>query len=329
MTTCDNTCVVNNCSGAIGSGSRLTDYWRLNDCPNAYAQFINTGPSGTLEYNPAQQLIAQEKVAQLFNTYFITNTLTDDVTSPSFDVFQNTLLSLCTDKTLPGICNQFLTSYCVGATGFTRQQVINSPTLTNFCGCYIPPDQNIVQFTKGTPQCAIGATGCTGCTGGTGTTGTCVSLPACDPLCHRALTSQKAFQPTGNIITCPQTICAISGVTINAKQSNIPGGINFNTICSGCGVSCACIVSSTNINVTFSQIGVGTNFGDFCGSNSVCIVEDSFGNIISATGCTGINPSNLPIPVFATKPNAGIIFIMILLVLVILFIAIASRYPNT
>lgn len=323
----DYMCIVNNCSGGIGSGAELFNYWRRNNCLAAYSQAINTSSNGNLSYNSAQQEIIQDKIVDLFNTYFITNNLTDDVTSPSFSNFQNTLLTLCTDSTLPGVCTKFLNNYC---SNITREQAINSPTYTNFCGCYVPPDQDYLRFTLGTEQCLIGAAGCTGCM--QGTTG-CTGQPACDPLCHRALTSQKAHIPTGNIITCPQSICVIDNVTINITQSKIPGGINFNTVCSGCGGSsggkgCLCIVSGVNISETAAQIGVGTNFNQFCGNNSVCLVEDNNGNIISQGSCTDINPANIPIEGIYYGPNLGILFILLLVVLVILFIAIAIRYST-
>lgn len=334
----DYQCIIINCSGYNLSGTELFNYWQEHNCHAAYAQAINTSPTGSLAYNPAEQLNMQANVVQLFNTYFLTNKLTDDVTSTSFNTFQNILLELCIDPTLPGICAQFLggtagisgtSGYCGG---FSRAQIINSPTLTNFCGCYVPPDPDYLRFTLASPACLIGSTtGCTeGCTAGN--TG-CTGQPACDPLCHRALTSQKAFQPTGTIITCPQNICVIDDVTININKSQVPGGINFNTVCSGCGgasgsAGCLCIVSGTNISSTMSQIGVGTNFNDFCGGSSVCLVEDSQGNIISQGGCTGINPTNIGVSGGFYLPFLGIIFILLFIVLLILFIAITARFAT-
>lgn len=321
-------CIVNNCSGGIGSGSQLFNYWLENNCPAAYAQAINTSSSGILEYNPTAQEEIQGKVVELFNTYFITNQLTDDVVSTSFNNFQKTLLSLCINPTLPGICTEFLTSYC---SQFSRDQALNSPTTVNFCGCYVPPNQEFLNFTLGSPECNLGISGCTaGCTAGN--TG-CTGQPACDPLCHRAMTSQKANVENGMIITCPQNVCVIDNVTINVAESQVPGGINFNTVCSGCGGAsgadgCLCIVSGVNISATAAQIGVGTNFNQFCGGSSVCIVEDSAGNIISQGGCTGINPANVPISPFLFLPNLGILFILFLVVLIILFIAIATRFAT-
>lgn len=326
--------IIQNCSGGIGAGTNLFNYWQENDCPTAYSQAINTFSDCTLQYNSTNQALIQNQVVNLFNTYFETNTITDDVTSTQFNIFQDTLLSLCIDPTLPGICGEFLNNYCNGGsgfTGFTRDQVNNSPILINFCGCYTPPDPTYLQYTLGSPECNLGISGCTaGCTAGN--TG-CTGQPACDPLCHRALTSQKANNQTGFIITCPQTICVIDNTTINVTNSTVPGGVNFNTVCPGCGGSsggdgCLCIVSGENVSSTVSQIGVGTNFNQLCGANSVCIVEDSSGNIISQSSCTGINPINADIPTFSYLPNLGIIFILLLVVLLILFIAIAARFSN-
>lgn len=321
----DFTCIVNNCSGDIGSGTQLFNYWLENNCPSAYSQAINTSPSGVLEYNPDAQAQVQEKVVQLFNTYFITNTITDDVTSPTYNNFQNTLLSLCVNPTLPGICTQFLNQYC---SQFTRDEANNSPVLIDFCGCYVPPDQTYLQYTLGSPECNEGVSGCTsGCTAGN--TG-CTGQPACDPLCHRAMTSQKANNETGFIITCPQTICVIDDVTINVTESEVPGGINFNSVCSGCGGpsggdGCLCIVSGVNISATMSQIGIGVNFNQFCGPDSVCLVEDSSGNIISEGGCSQINPSNISVPSYPSTPNLGIVLILVFVLVIVLFVAIAAR----
>lgn len=321
-------CIINNCSGGIGSGTQLFNYWLENNCPAAYAQAINTNPNGILEYNPNAQQVVQGKIVELFDTYFITNQLTDDVTSTSFNNFQTTLLSLCTDPTLPGVCTEFLNGYC---SQFSRDQANNSPTLINFCGCYVPPDPIFLQYTLGSPECNLGITGCTaGCTAGN--TG-CTGQPACDPLCHRALTSQKSNVQNGMLITCPQNICVIDNVTINVTESEVPGGINFNTVCSGCGGAtgadgCLCIVSGVNISATTGQIGIGTNFNQFCSGSSVCVVEDSSGNIISQGGCTGISPTNIPISPFEFLPNLGIILILLLVVLIILFIAITTRFAT-
>jgi len=321
-------CIATNCSGGPSgniSGTDLFNYWQQNNCPAAYSQAINTSTGGTLQYNVVGQQAMEDNVVKLFNTYFSTgNRLTDDVTSPSFNPFQFTLLNLCTDPTLPGICSEFLTNYC---SQFSRADAVNSPTVTNFCGCYVPPDPVYLSFTLGSQECLIGSTGCTaGCTAGN--LG-CTGQPACDPLCHRSLTSQKAYQPTGALITCPQNICVIDNVVISAAQSRIAGGVNFNSVCSGCGGAsgadgCLCVVAGGNVSATMAQIGVGTNFNQLCGGSSICLVEDSAGNIISEGGCTGINPINVTVPTYF-GPVMGIIAILLLIVLIVLFVSIAAR----
>lgn len=322
----DYQCLVNNCSGGIGSGTVLFDYWANNNCPAAYEQLVNTNSSGVLAYNPVSQALAQADVVNLFNTYAETNTLTDDVTSPSFNTFQNTLLELCTSPSLPGICSQYLNGYCAN---FSRMDAINSPTLRNFCGCYVPPDPIYLTYTLGSPGCEMG-TGCTaGCTAGQ--VG-CTGQPACDPLCHNALTSQKAYFPTGNIISCPQSICVLDDITISVASSFVAGGINFNSICAGCGGAsggdgCLCIISGVNISSVMSNVGIGADFNQFCSGSSVCLVEDQLGNIISEGGCTGINPANA-VSAFAYAPNPAIVFIIILVVFLIFFICVAIRFTD-
>lgn len=320
--------VVANCSGAVGPGDALFDYWQNNNCPAAYSQVINTFFNGQLQYNPLGQAEIQNNVVQLFDTYFVTNELTDDVTSPEFNNFQFTLLDLCTDPTLPGVCEKFLGG--TGTTGgycgqFTREQAINSPTLTDFCGCYVPPDPTYLALTV-----PPGCTG-SGCTGN----------PACDPLCRRSETSQKANNLTGEIFSCPQTICVIDDVIINANKSRVAGGINFNTVCSGCGGAdgangCLCIVSGTNVSVTAANVGLGANFNDFCGTGSICLVEDDQGNIVSQSSCQGVNFGQLPVDVPAVPPRWGIILLIVVAVILVLVIAIAARfyqpqvqYPST
>lgn len=328
----DFACIAKNCSGFIGKGESLFNYWQENDCPAAYSQVINTGPTGALAYNPQKMEEMQVSVAALFDTYFTTNQITDDVNSPDYNNFQNTLLELCINPTLPGICELRLAGPTGGTGGycaqFTRQNAINSQVVGDFCGCYVPPDPTYLKYTLGTTQCLEGSpTGCVaGCTAGTAG---CTGQPACDPLCHSASTSQKAFLPTGNIITCPQNICAINDVTINIEQSRVPGGINFNSICSGCGGpsggdGCLCVVSGVNLSETMGSLGVGENFNDFCsGSNSVCIVENSEG-VISEGGCAGISSENIGFSVFYL-PALGVALAFVLAVFLVFMICIISR----
>jgi hypothetical protein len=305
---------VENCSGRVGAGTTLFDYWEENDCPQAYSDFINW-TDGNLAYNPDRQATAQNDVVDLFNTYFETNTLTDDVTSPEYNNFQNSLLSLCIDPTLPGICGEFLDSYCAQ---FSREQAINSPTLTNFCGCYVPPDPLYLELT--TPANCTGPTGCTG-------------NAACDPLCRPAQTSKRAIDETGEILTCPLNVCVIDDVVINAQQTNIEGGINFYSVCAGCGGAsggdgCLCIVAGVDVSATMSNVGVGDNFDQFCGSNSICVVEDDNGNVVSQEQCSNFQFGQIPVGAQNVPPDWGIILIIVLFLVIVVIIILIVQFTG-
>jgi hypothetical protein len=319
---------VQNCCGKVGVGTTLFDYWNEHDCLNSFSQYLNTGADGTLEYNAASQSQLQSQVHSLFSAYLATNSITDDVTSPQYNNFQERLVDLCIDPTLPGVCTQFLTGYC---SGFTREQVQNSRILTSLCGCYTPPDANYLQFTLGTAECSQGVTGCVvGCTAGVSG---CTGQPACDPLCHRALTSQRANSTTGSLITCPQNVCVISQVAITAQNSTVSGGINFTTVCPGCGGGegsngCLCVVGGVDVASTFSDLGIGVNIEQFCGSASICLVEDPNGNIISQSGCAGFNPTNVAPSLYQYLPSWGVMALLGIVTILVLLLILTARFAH-
>ena len=292
------------CSGATGSPTTedLINIWATTDCIGAYRNLLNSLPSaanpvGTIiGYNPDQQVVLQGCVDQLFEVFLTTNSLTDNVTSPSYSPFQETLLDVCVDPSIPGVCSQFLDGFCPA----DRTTVINSPTLTDFCGCYTTPDPDYLFLTNN---------------------------PACDPLCHRNLTSQQLVEPdtTGAIATCPQNICVIDQTVINAQNSTAGEGINFVNVCSGCTGpnGCLCIISGVSIETTLASIGIGQNLAQFCGGQSVCLVEDSSGNIISQGACS---TGDIPIPTQPVEPYWPIVVVMAVLLLVVIFLIIASKF---
>ena len=308
----DNGCIVRECSGDHGriSGSNLFNIWEnVYNCPQAYSNKINTSQN-VLNYNKENQASAQEDVNLLFINYQTTNTITDDVTSPEYSTFQETLLDLCIDPALPGICGKYLNDYCAS---FTREQVQNSPTLIEFCGCYTDPNQNYLKYTKD---------------------------PSCDPLCHRSTTSQKANDNTGEILICPENVCVINDVVINTINTDVANGINFTSVCGGCagtsgptgvtGPGCFCVVSADingSVAQTMGSIGISINFDQFCGGNSVCLTEDQEGNIVSENSCQNINFNDaaelnvknyIPPPIF-------IIFVAFFILIVWLLMYIAQN----
>lgn len=298
MTTCNSTNqIVLNCSGQAGTGSLLSTYWAQNDCLGAYGQELNTLPGNILGYNNDAQPTVQGCVDDLFTTYLNTNTLTDNVTSPQYSPFQETLIALCANETLPGICTQFLTSYCAG---FTRTEVTNSPVLTDLCGCYTPPNPNYLSITNN---------------------------PACDPLCHNVSTSQQLDSSgTGALQKCSQNVCVIDNEVVNAVNSRSANGVNFTNICSNCNTNsnagCLCIVAGVSVADTLSSIGIGDNIQQFCdGTGSVCITEDAEGNIITSGPCT--NTGTITVPDQNFYPNIYITVVVVVFLLIVIVVIFA------
>lgn len=316
--TTDNETIVNNCSGDAGTGQDLFNYWNTHDCPLAYQRKLNTGTDGKLEYNSQQQTNLQAKITQLFQTYQKTNTITNNVTDPRYNVFQETLLELCLNQALPGICQTYLTN---NLCAIPRSDAIGNETLTNFCGCFVPADPNYSSFIYVTPPCLVGGTGCTGCAGNTGG---CVKMNECDPLCHRATSVKKAILNTGAQITCPQNVCVISDVVISAQNSKINGAVNFNTVCGGCNTNvdgCFCVLSGINISETAASVGLSTNFNQYCSTDSVCLVPAGNGTT-TPVPCKDISAANIGVSASQPPNIAMVIVVLVILVIVILILMV-------
>jgi hypothetical protein len=297
-------CQLNVCATDESVWSNINSTKGSINCPLVFSQTINQSPSGQFIYNPAGLLKAQTFTSIVFDQFLSKHAFTDDINNPSFDPFQFQIVNLCTDATLPGICEPALNSLC---DDYSRSQVESSNILTSLCGCHVPPDQTITQYTLGTTPCLSGSSNCQSCI--PGQVG-CVSLPACDPLCRRSFVSQKADPSTGRFIGCPSTICAIDDVSV------IGSNVTFNQTCSGCGGGgCICIISGINVTEVASSIGLGLNFNQYCGGDSVCITNGIGGP------CPVINPADLPVPTFSSLPSWGI-FTIVLVGLLILGIAL-------
>lgn len=256
------------CFGFTTSGSNLTTTWQLNDCPSILAGVLNKLPDSTIGYNYTNLPRAQDDVQQLFCQYLSTNILTDSTTDPQYNPFQNTLLSLCNDPRLPGVCDKALSSRV--CTGVTRSQATTGRVYADFCGCYVPPDPNYVSATGNT---------------------------ACDPLCHRVSTVQRSNPLTGQLTTCSNNICVIDNVSITVNQSDVANGVNFDQVCGGCNEPnhpCECIISGVDVTTTMSTVGLGSQYSQLCGPNSQCLqINDD--NTVTQIDCAAANPNNATI----------------------------------
>lgn len=304
-------------------GQELIDTWEVLDCPAAFNIVLNTDSNGNANYNPESLPGLGVYVTKLFNSYNNQYTITDDKSNPRYNPFQDTLLDLCLNPTLPGLCQSYLTSEC---SKYTREQALNSPVLTNFCGCYVPPDPVYIKYTLGNAACNNGDPGCATCTEGQPG---CTGQRSCDPICHRALTSQRANPQTGNFITCPQNICAIDNTVIQTANSNVPGGINFFNVCGECNTTagCLCVIAGVNYSDTSANLGIGTNINQLCGSSSVCVTLNEDGTEASSGPCLN-SVEDITIPPMYYGPNIVIVILSILLILAVLILALVSRYAN-
>lgn len=115
---------------AIGDLDTCTNpsVWCDVNCFAAYSREMNNA-NGLLTFSIQGQGNAQGSISQLLRTYTQTYTFTDDKTSSSYNPFQETILELCLDPTIPGGCDSFLQDYCPTVTD-------NNNINTSLCGCY-------------------------------------------------------------------------------------------------------------------------------------------------------------------------------------------------
>jgi len=317
----------------------LNKIWNENKCPEAFELAMNTTQTDNyckLQYNQKSSCRQQDDIKNLFNAYLQSCKIDSDSNSLECNEFQQNLINLCVNNGLPGICGYFLggkigegcegypdiQGYC---TSKSRSEVLNSKILSSLCGCYVEPDPVYLNYTLVTPDCLIGGPNCRSCNGEEQLQEEiCVGNPACDPLCRSSTTSQKAYTPNGNFITCPQNICVINDVKINVVNSTINNGINFNSICGGCDTTsgCLCVISGVNVSQTMSTIGVGT-LNNFC-ANSICLEDGA----TIGVPCGDFNPVNGTFPNFQSSVNIGITFLLVTLVIIILVICITVRFTH-
>lgn len=299
--------------------------WSTYDCPGVLASIMNSSGtiSGAVAYNPSGYTTSTSMFNTFFNSYVNRFTITDDITSTSYNELQEKIIGTCLDSRVPGVCMSAMTDYC---SNLSRQDAIGSSSLSSLCGCYVPQDPTYAPYILGTPQCLTGATGCQACTA---QSSTCVPQPQCDPLCTRAGTSKKSNPQTGDLIDCPQNVCVLSDVVINSLNSTIPGGVNFNSFCTGCNVGstlgCRCIVGGSNISNTAASVGIGSQFNQVCGPDSVCLQVD--GTSVTVVQCV-ISASALDNGVTITPYYTAIIIVLVLAIVALILLAAHYFYTR-
>lgn len=297
-------------------------YWIVpsHGCPESVSNFINSSPTPipgncTIQYNKHAADYARKQVDYFLKQYTDKYEFTDSVTNPKRSPLQEVIVEMCRNPTTPGICDSFLTPFCKK---YNREQISSSNILTSLCGCYTTPDPEFQKYAKGTPGCLTGVIDvCHGCTSNDPN---CVSIPACDPLCKLPGTV-KQVSSEGRLLTCPQNVCVIDNVIINDRNSQIPGGINFNTICSGCSDgapgTCLCVINSPQ--TTLAKIGVAS-YIQMCGEESTCLVDGSL------VPCSNFSPENLPKPPAQINWVWGLLFLGLIIFGLVLLVGILIKF---
>lgn len=283
------------CSGT-GSGdvTQLSAIWANTNCTSVYSNILYTSEGDVLKYNPCNLARVQADTNNLFETYLGYGfDFTSNVNSVKYNPFQEEIIDMCSNPTVPGACDLFLTNYCAT---YTRDQIQTDSALVSLCGCYVPP-----LYPTDT-----------------------VSVP-CDPLCHMVDTTQKADPVTGTITRCSNTVCVIDEV--NIELVNTSASPAFTQICPNCTPSnpCTCIIGGTDPVTTLNDAGVGVTYLQYCGPNATCYTEDTSGNLTQVV-CPTVDDFNVSAPSFTIPYILIIAAIVIVVILIVVFIA--TRYDK-
>jgi hypothetical protein len=277
------------CSGsAIFDVQTLQEVWNKHNCRQEYTDILFRDFFGRLQYDPCNLARIQADTDNLLTAYVgFGLDFTSDTSSPKYNIFQQTLIDLCSSNQLPGGCDLFLTNYCGQR---TRAEIGADAALAKMCGCYAPPSF---------PTSTV--------------------VPECDPICHLVETAQIAQPCDGKINTCSNTVCVIDDVNINLI--NTQTATAFQQICPACDNSqfpCTCIISGTDVVDTLNKAGVGAQYLQFCGKNAQCFRDDKNGKLTQvqcpvASDFTG-DTYKLPLPIIILIVVGIAIFLIILVV---------------
>lgn len=284
----------------------LTSFWNLNysKCVGNYNEILYTYSDGRFKYNP-------DKLSQIQDDFYVLLNLAfgDDLSgfnNTSNTELQEKLLKACRD--VPGACDAYLCNKLCKS--FTYDFLSENPAVTDWCGCYIQPDNADVLMSNITPQQV--------------TPDDKKGANPCYPLCHRVGNIPLFSSETGVKYSCNSNVCVIDNVTVNSVNSTL-GDVNITQICPACSPDqlCECIISSNDLPETFEELGLTSNFTSYCGSNGQCYVLEGDGNL------TPVNCNDyLKIPVTEylwVYIIAGICGLLVIIIAIGVFLASKNR----
>jgi len=274
----------------------LSAFWNTNfrTCVENYNAILYSNPDGSYAYNP-------DNVPRLQDDFYILLDLAFGDNLENFNYTANTdlqrnLLRAC--QQVPGACDAYLTNHM--CRNFDYDELTENPSVVNWCGCYIPPD-NADTLTSSISCAQVTPNGNRG-------------IYPCYPLCHR-IDTVPLFDPnSGDEYACNNNVCVMDNVSLNVINSTI-GGVNINQVCPSCSPTelCECIISSNDLPETFDEMGISTSFTQYCGSG-VCYVLEPDGTLTSVT-CTDY---------IGTSSGSGWIWIIVLVIVAVFIILIVG-----
>lgn len=283
----------------------LTSFWDSNysKCVGNYNSILYTYSNNEFKYNPNNLPQIQQDFYVLLNLAFGEDlSLFNETTNVDL---QSKLLQACKD--IPGACDAYLCNKLCPS--FTYDFLSENPAVTDWCGCYITPDNSADLFSnissnQVTPNALRGKN-------------------PCYPLCHRIETI-PLFSNDGIEYACSNQVCVIDNVSIEATNSTV-GSVNITQICPSCSPDrlCECIISSDDLPQTFEELGISSSYTSYCGENGQCYILNP-DNSLTPVNCvdylTNINSGNIWVYIII-----GIIGLFVILIILGIFLATKNR----
>lgn len=272
----------NSCFDFTKSDDNLFDWSTLN-CFHHIKMKIISGNTDNILFNKTNFAIVKNDIKILLYRYLTKYLFTNNKTSLKYNYFQEYILDFCSLDELGGICDEFLSKYCIKK---TRNELIGNRVLTNLCGCYITPDPQILKVSKN---------------------------PACDPMCNNYRNANKINLNTGNLQKCTSNVCIISNINISMYKTN--AGVDINMLCNNCSGKdlCMCMIDNVNFDKNYK-------INQYCNKNSICMQRDERGVITKNELCESKPKFNKYV---ASPNMYIIIFMIIFLFIIIIIILLS------
>lgn len=238
--------------------SALVDNWNTHSCSQTmrYSRIMGSKPN-SLAYSRKGLQPYVDRWTNFLKRYTSKYEFTDNVKSSRYCPLQENIISACTASYTSPLCSDFLDDFC---STVTRDRARSSRTLTNLCGCRVPPDEKYFKYTKS---------------------------KQCDPLCNRVRTAKKVNLDTGEEDVCRENVCVINDYNTHLTNSSVQAGSTINQICGHCGkTGCMCIISGPNVPQLMKDAELRESYVQFCSGNSVCITKDADGGEDRITDCS-------------------------------------------